>query len=49
LNGIVFLAGRGGGGFPVQDQPAIIGVGEVTAGRAQVGIVRLLHAVGEDC
>jgi len=49
LNGIVFLSGHGGGFFPVQNLPAIIDTGEVTVGRPQLGIVRWLRSVGEDC
>ena len=49
LNGTVFLSGRGGGFFPVQDMPAIVDAGDVTAGRAQLGMVLWLRSVGDDC
>jgi len=47
LNGIGFLAGRGGGFLLMQGMPARAGV--VTAGCAQVGIVLCRLSVVDDC
>jgi len=33
----------------VQNMPAFVNTGDVTAGRAQLGIVLWLHSVCDDC